>query len=148
MQSVGWFNKKLQPIQLYSHAGNHLPVWLSFPTILLSPLIGVTTYQEQAIYFSRYDILVLTFHKKELWSNQKLTSQRTSLHFWPFGCRNCPKTMSRERCQHSQFEPRTKLSLWPMIAIPEDWPFWKKQLVLQNDFVQVLESYTTVCPIE
>ena len=26
--------------------------------------------------------------------------------------------------------------------------FWKKQLVLQNEFVQVLESYATVCPIE
>ena len=22
-----------------------------------------------------------------------------------------------------------------LVAIPEDWPFWKKQLVLQNDFV-------------
>ena len=46
-----------------------------------------------------------------------------------------------------QFEPRTKISLWSMIAIPEDWPFLKKQLVLQNDFMQVMESYTTVCPI-
>ena len=26
--------------------------------------------------------------------------------------------------------------------------FLKKQLVLQNDFMQVLESYTTVCPIK
>ena len=29
-----------------------------------------------------------------------------------------------------------------MVAIPEDWPFLKKQLILQNDFMQVLESYT------
>ena len=35
-----------------------------------------------------------------------------------------------------------------MIAIPEDWPFLKKQLVLQSDLMQVLESYTTVCPIK
>ena len=44
------------------------------------------------------------------------------------GCRNRPKTTSQERCQHSQFETRTKISLWPMIAILEDWPFWKKGL--------------------
>ena len=29
-----------------------------------------------------------------------------------------------------------------MIAIAEDWPFRKKQHVLQNDFEQVLESYS------
>ena len=34
-----------------------------------------------------------------------------------------------------------------MIAIPEDWPFLKKQLILQNDLMQVLESYPQFVPL-
>ena len=47
-----------------------------------------------------------------------------------------PQRLS-QRYQHNQFEPRTKISIWPMTAIPEDWLLWKKQLVLQNDFMSV-----------
>ena len=99
------------------------PVWLWFATVLLSPL-GVTarSNDKSALYCSPFQPvwyftkpnLVFTFQKKGLWSNQKLTSQRTSLHFWPPGCRNRPKITSRERWQHSHLnqEPRYHYDLW------------------------------------
>ena len=76
-------------------------------------------------YFSN---LVLTFQKKGLWSNQKWTSQKKLAYAFDH-----PTAEIAQRLRvwkDGQFEPRTKISLWSMIAIPEDWPFLKKQLVL------------------
>ena len=115
-------------MQLYSHEGisrelfaSHGYHRLSFATILLSPL-GVTArrFNDRAQSISASMIFQqssINLSEKGLWSNQKLTSQKTSLCFLPADCRNRPKTTTWERCQHCQFEPRTKISLWSMIWI-------------------------------
>ena len=60
-----------------------------------------------------FNILVLTFQKKGLYSNQKLTSQtKTSLCFWPSDCRNRPKVTCQERWSVMNQEPRYHYALW------------------------------------
>ena len=62
---------------------------------------------------------------------------------------NHPNTMSWERCQQGLclFKPTTKIWLWPIIAIPKDWPFWKKHLVLQNVSCKYWEVIQQLVPL-